>query len=319
MLAKITVIIAGALMLPLAARAQADYPSKPVRIMVASTAGGPLDIVTRNAANWWQKQWGQAFIVENKPGASGIIAVDAVMREAPDGYTLLSTTSGISATLAGMKSAPYSVTRDFAPVGIICGGGVLLTTSTTLPVKTIEALVQYVKSNPGKINFGEPGVLSADVEDLFSRLGIRDNIVHVRYKGGGPAQAAALSGEVHLILGQESLVKNNPEKVRAIAYTGGARYPGLPDVPTIAETVLPGYRYTAWLGFLARAGVPMTILRKLNSELLEFQKTPTALAAARNLNFADDVALDVESMRQLILSEAKKMDELVARGIIVRE
>jgi len=82
---------------------------------------------------------------------------------------------------------------------------------------------------------------------------------------------------------------------------------------------LPGYRYTAWLGFLARAGVPMTILRKLNSELLEFQKTPTALAAARNLNFADDVALDVESMRQLILSEAKKMDELVARGIIVRE
>jgi len=314
---SITAFIAALALAPAVSVAQADYPNRPVRVYVASTAGGPLDIVTRGAANWWSRRLGQSFVVEAKPGGNQLIAIDALMREKPDGYTLLSLTSGVSTSLAQMKAAPYSM-ADFAPIGIICGGAFLLTTSTKLPVKTIEEFVRYAKENPGKINYGEPGVMAVDIEDLFSRLGIRNNITHVRYKGGGPAQIAVLSGEVDLILGQESLVRNNPDKLRALAYTGSARYGALPDVPTISETVLPGYQSAAWLGVVARAGIPLAIAKRLNAELLEFQKTPEAKAPARDLNM-EAMPQDVDTMQQTLRALGKQMEDMIAKGIIKPE
>src|SRR6185369_13866841 len=174
--------LVAAAMLPAVGFGQNEYPSRPVHIYVASTAGGPLDTTARFAANWWQRRLGQPFIVEARPGANQLLAIDALMRERPDGYTLLSVTSGLGSSLASMKAAPYSLTKDFAPIAMICAGGLILTTSTSVPVKTMEEFVRYLKSNPGKVNYGEPGVPVIELDEILNLLGVGASVTRVRYK-----------------------------------------------------------------------------------------------------------------------------------------
>ncbi|HXU78120.1 MAG TPA: tripartite tricarboxylate transporter substrate binding protein [Methylomirabilota bacterium] len=308
--------LVAAAMLPAVGFGQNEYPSRPVHIYVASTAGGPLDTTARFAANWWQRRLGQPFIVEARPGANQLLAIDALMRERPDGYTLLSVTSGLGSSLASMKAAPYSLTKDFAPIAMICAGGLILTTSTSVPVKTMEEFVRYLKSNPGKVNYGEPGVPVIELDEILNLLGVGASVTRVRYKGGDPVQQALLSGEIHFGASRESLVKNNPGKLRALAYTGASRFPWLPDVPTLSETVLPGYQTQSWLGMMGRAGLPTAVSNLLNRELQDALKTPEAETMARTVGMVPTPGT-VDAMRQEIESASKRIENLVQKGILV--
>jgi len=254
------------------------YPSKPVRVIVGYAAGGTVDIVARIVAAKLSEVWAISVLVDNRQGAGGSIAADVAAKANPDGYTLLMCGSGTHAINPAIyRKLPYDPVRDFAPISQIGTTPNVLLVHPSAQAKSVSEFIAYAKANPGKISIASPGVGSPQhfsLELFKSMTGI--DVVHVPYKGGAPALADLLGGQVPALFGNlpTSLKLIKAGKVRALGVTSARRHPQLPDVLTIAESGVPGYEVTTWQGMCAPAEVPKPILAKLNTDLVKVLNMP---------------------------------------------
>jgi tripartite-type tricarboxylate transporter receptor subunit TctC len=266
--------------------AQAEnYPSRPVKIIVPTPPGGPVDVCGRITANYLQTALGQPFVVENRAGAGNTIGSKDAAEATPDGYTLLySAASGLIIAPLLHPDAGYDPLKSFAPVALVGASSNILVVNPSVPAKTVQELVAYAKANPGKVNFssGGIGVLPHLIGEMFkARAGV--DIVHVPYKGGGPSISDLLAGNVQMTFESTSILLPliQAGRLRALAVTSAKRIPQLPEVPTMVESGYPGFVTTAWTGLLAPAHTPDDVIAKLNKVVndgLEKAELKTALA-----------------------------------------
>jgi len=264
-------LAAGAVALPTVSRiawAQV-YPTRPVRIIVGFAPGGATDIMARLIGQWLSERLGQQFIVENRPGAASNVATEAVVNAPPDGCTLLVATSvnAINATL--YEKLNFNLIRDVAPVASIHREPFVMEVNPSVPVKTVPEFIAHAKANPGKINMASAGIGSGNhiAGELFKMMtGV--SLVHVPYRGAGPALVDLLGGQVEVMFAtmSSSIEYVRGGKLRALAVTTATRSPVLPDIPTVAEFV-PGYESSFWTGVGAPKNTPAEIVDKLNKEI----------------------------------------------------
>jgi tripartite-type tricarboxylate transporter receptor subunit TctC len=265
-------LVAGAAALPAVARiarAQA-YPTRPVRIVVGFPAGGGGDIVARLLGQWLSERLGQPFVIENRPGASSNIGTETVVRAPPDGYTLLMVILPPNA-INGMlyDNLNFNFIRDIAPVANVMSVPQVLDVNPSVPAKTVPEFIAYAKANPGKLNMGSGGIGTSQhlAGELFKTMaGV--NLVHVPYRGGAPAIADLLGGQVQVMFDNisESLEYIRAGRLRPLAVTTATRLPALPDLPTVGEFV-PGFEASGWNGVGAPRNTPIEIIDKLNREI----------------------------------------------------
>ena len=264
-------LAAGAAALPAASRfaGAQSYPVRPVRIMSGFPPGGVNDTYARLIAQWLSERLGQQFIVENRPGAGGTIAAESLARAAPDGHTLLLTTSADAWNATLYDSLKFNYVRDVAAVAPIARAPGVLVVHPSLPAKSVPELIAYAKSNPGKIPVASAGIGSAPhmYWELFRSLTGVD-MLHVPYRGGGPAVTDLLGGQVQVYFGTSasSIEHIKAEKLRALAVTTAARVPVLPEIPALAE-FLPSYDASIYVGIVAPRSTPTEIISKLNQEI----------------------------------------------------
>ena len=261
---------AFALCMPLAATAvhAQDYPSKPIRIVVPFPPGGPVDFAARTVGTRMAAQFGQPIVVDNRPGAAGIIGADVVAKSTPDGYTLLLTTGTMSTTPFFYKSLPFDSVRDFAPVTMVVRNtGHVLVVSPNLPARSVRELVAYAKANPGKLNYGSPGYgntlhLAAEYFNLLAGI----KTAHIQDKGTVPALTDLASGQIDLFLPDipTAMPFIQSGRVRALGTSGTQRAKLLPDVPTIDEAGVKGFRFYGWFGLFFRAGTPPATIDRIH-------------------------------------------------------
>jgi tripartite-type tricarboxylate transporter receptor subunit TctC len=253
-----------------------DYPTRPIRIVVPFSPGGAVDGPIRVIAQEMSKRLGAGVIVENKPGAGATIGTDVVAKSSPDGYTLLlaSQTNAISATL--YAKLPYDPIEDFVPISLIGREPGVVVVNPSVPVKTLQELIAYVKERPGKIDYASSG--NGSGQHLFTALlasmtGMKMN--HVPYRGSGQATTDLIGGQVQLAIpGTAGMVGHiKAGRLRALAVTGAARSPQLPDVPTVMESGVRGYEAYVWMGLMAPKGTPAPIIDKLHREVLQALST----------------------------------------------
>jgi tripartite-type tricarboxylate transporter receptor subunit TctC len=280
-------LAAGAAALPAVSRiawAQA-YPSRPVRIIVGFAPGGATDIMARLMGQSLSERLGQQFVIENRPGAASNVGTEAVVNAAPDGYTLLVVTSvnAINATL--YEKLNFNLIRDVAPVASTHREPFVMEANPSVPVKTVAEFIAHAKANPGKINMASAGIGSGNhiSGELFKMMtGV--NLVHVPYRGGGPALVDLLGGQVQVMFAtmSSSIEYVRAGKLRALAVTTATRSPVLPDIPTVAEFV-PGYESSFWTGVGAPRNTPADIVEKLNKEINVALAEPKMIARLADL------------------------------------
>jgi tripartite-type tricarboxylate transporter receptor subunit TctC len=270
------VLLAVAVALGLAVPARAQYPSKPVRVIVPFPPGGPVDGVARQIAHQLAEATGQNFLVENRAGGNSAIGSDFVAKSPPDGYTLLINAS-IFAINPHLVKVPYDVNRDFTPVALLAKGPLVVTVTPGLEAKTVEALIGYGKANPGKLAFaiGSNGSAGHLTTELFKRQAGLDLLI-VPYKGSTPAYADLMSGQIQgfiePVLGALPLIKSG--RIRALAVTSAKPLAALPGVRTVAESGLPGFEFYVWYGLWGPAGMPKDVLERLNAEVNKVLAAP---------------------------------------------
>ena len=253
--------------------AQTAYPVKPVRMIVPSTPGGGPDLMARTIAQKMTEAWGQQVVVEPRPGAGGIIGSEAVAKAAPDGYTLIMGNAGSHAVNPGLyKKLPYDPLKDFVPVVLVSSAPNILIVHPSLPVKTAKDLIALAKARPGELTFGSGsnGSTAHLSGEMFSTMaGIK--LVHVPYKGAPAAALGVITGEISMAILNlpPALPHVRSGKLKALGVSTPKRSAAVPDLPTIAESGLPGYSATAWYGVLAPAGTPRDIIAKLNKEIVK--------------------------------------------------
>jgi tripartite-type tricarboxylate transporter receptor subunit TctC len=254
----------------------AGYPVKPIRIVVGIAPGGGLDAVSRAGAQLIADKWGQSVVVDNRPGGGTVIALELGAQAAPDGYTLLMTTDTLL-VVGAMKRVAFDVRKALEPVVMLTTQPYVLVANPSVPFKTVKELIAYAKAKPGVISYGSSGVgttVHLGMERLASMTGIR--ITHVPYKGTAPALVAVIGGEIQMV--PASSIAATPQmkagKVRGIAVTGLKRVPSLPDVPTVDESGVPGYRMTNSYTLYAPGGTPRPIIRALNQVISDGMHSP---------------------------------------------
>jgi tripartite-type tricarboxylate transporter receptor subunit TctC len=282
----------------------ASYPNRPIRIVVPFAAGGPSDIMARALAQKLNQEWGQPVVVDNRIGASGIIGADAVAKSAPDGYTLLQAQVGDTISVSLYSKLPYNFEKDFAPITLAGLTPFILVTHPSVPAKDVRELIALAKAKPGGLAFGSSGAGTAShlAGELFKSMAQID-IVHVPYKGQAPATADLLGAQIPFMFNNPitSLAHVKAGKLRALAVSTGRRFSQLPEVPTVAESGLPGFDVGFWLGVLAPAGTPRPIVDKLNAAMLKALRDPEVVQRMAGLgveiigNSADEFARVVRS------------------------
>jgi tripartite-type tricarboxylate transporter receptor subunit TctC len=255
--------------IPGGASAQA-YPTKPVRLLVTYAAGGASDIVSRVVAAKLSESLGQQVVVDNRPGASGILASELLIRSTPDGHTLIHVNVAHGANPALYAKLPYDTAKDFAPVALLALLPTILVTHPTLPASSVRELIALVKAKPGSLNYASAGIGSANhlAMELFMReTGI--DATHVPYKGGGPAIADLLGGQIPMmfITIPPALPHAKAGKLRVLVVSSAKRAPTLPDVPTPAESGIPAFEFNEWQAILTTRGTPRATVAKLSSEI----------------------------------------------------
>jgi len=246
-----------------------DYPSRPVRIIVPVAPGGALDIIARVMGQWLSERLGQPFVIENRPGAGTNVGIEAAVRAPADGYTLLLIPASVTTNATLYKNLNFNFIRDIVPIAMISSLPLVMEVNPTIPAKTVAEFIAYAKANPGKISMASGGSGSASHVggELFKMMtGI--DMVHVPYRGGAPALADLIAGQVQVMFSPlpESIGAIKAGSVRALAVTSTTRSQVLPDVPTVAETV-PGFEASTWQGIGAPKDTPAEIVDKLNREI----------------------------------------------------
>jgi tripartite-type tricarboxylate transporter receptor subunit TctC len=261
---------------PAFAQAQA-YPTKPVRLVVPYPPGGPTDIVARVVAQKLSEQLGQQFIIDNRPGAGGNTGAELVARSPADGYTLVVATTAHAINPSLFKNLGYSLSKDLAPVSLLTSGPLVIVANPSLPAKNVAELIALAKAKPGELNFASSGNgqsthLSAEL--FASMAGVKMN--HIPYKGSAPALTDTMGGQTQLMF--DTMLSAMPHvkggKLKALAVTSATRSPVAPDVPTVAESGLPGYEAIAWNGLLAPAHTPPDVLARLSTALKKVLAAP---------------------------------------------
>src|ERR1017187_10091923 len=275
-------LVAGTAALPVitrVVRAQ-TYPTRPLHLIVGFPAGGPQDIVMRLLGQWLSERLGQSFVIENRPGASGNVGAEAVVRAAPDGYTLLSVSSpnAINATL--YNNLNFTFIRDISPVASIMRVPLVMEVNPSVPVKTVPEFIAYAKANPGKINYASAGIgtpqhVSAEMFKMMTGV----EMVHVPYRGAAPALTDLIGGQVQVMIDTTpaSMQHIRSGRLRPLAVTTATRADALPDLPTVGDFV-SGYEATSWFGIGALKNTPAEIIEKLNKEINAAIADPTIKA-----------------------------------------
>src|SRR5262245_11445416 len=270
MIKRLAAIVLTAAIAALCATAHAQsYPAKPVRLMVPFPPGGSNDVVGRMIAFQLSDRLGKSVVVDNQGGAGGIIGTEAVARANPDGYTLL-LISVAHAFGSSMYKLPYDPIGAFAPVSILGTGPVALCVNAKLPVKTLGDLLALARSKPGELNYATAGVGSFQhLSSALFKLQSGVDIVHIPFKGGGPAMADVVAGNTQIVIGSliQMLPQINSGRLKVLGVGSPKRVPALPDVPTISEGGVPGYEATNWWGMVAPAGTPRAVIDRLHGEL----------------------------------------------------
>lgn len=270
----LVIAVACALAAPVAAQ---TWPVRPVRIIVPFSPGGGVDTVTRFLAQKLSEQTGGSFVVDNRPGGAGILGAGLVARAAPDGYTLLTSAPEFSINPSMRSKLPYDPFKDFAYISQLTAGQFMLASHPSVPVKTVKQLIALAKARPDQLNYGSSGTggINHLAGALFqSMTGIR--WVHVPFKGAGPSTIGLIGGHIDFVFASTTgLVEPaRAGKVRAIAVTGPKRFTELPEVPTIAESGVPGYYVTGWYGFYAPVGTSAEIVQRLHAEARRALNSP---------------------------------------------
>lgn len=254
-----------------------DFPSKPIRIIAPTSPGGLIDIATRILGQRMTEVTGQTIVIENRAGASTNIGTEFVARAPGDGYTLLSTTLTLVVNPSMFAKLPFNVEKDFVPISLVIAAPYVISVHPSVPAKNIKELVALAKAKPGALNYASGGNgtnFHIAAELLKNQTGI--TMVHVPYKGGGPALAALLGGEVDLTIPSlaAALPHANVGKLRALAITTTKRAPLVPNMPTVAESGYPGYSFSSWVGVLAPSSTPPAIVSTLHGTIVKAMRTP---------------------------------------------
>ncbi len=280
-----------ALLLAIATPASAAWPERPIRLVLPFPAGGPTDTLARQLAQQLQLELGQSVVVDNRAGANSAIGSDIVAKSPADGYTLLFNAS-IFAINPHLVQLPYDIYRDFTPIALVAKAPLLIAVNRDLPVKDVRALIAYAKANPGKLNFGIGSNGSAGhlaQESLRSTAGV--DIVMVPYKGSSPAYVDLIGGRLQgftdPVLGALPQVQGGT--VRALAVTSAKRLAILPDVPTVAESGVPGFVFHSWYGLWGPANLPRPIVERLNAAITRWVTSPDVRAQFEQLGYATQI------------------------------
>ena len=309
--------IGSALLLSrIGARAADAYPAKPVRLVVAWPPGSSADTSARLLAQKLGESLGQSFIVDNRPGASGIIGTESVLRAPADGYTLLFNTANHASNKVVFPKLSYDPVADFMPVSMVHRNVLSISVHPSLPVKTLEDFLQYAKAKPGTLSFGTPGLGTPHQlagELLKQRAGI--DMVHIPYKGGGPAVADLISGQIPVSVASLAAVMPfmRTGRVRVVAVTDPTRYDEIKDVAAVAET-FPGFDVSGWSGLFALAGTPPEIVARLNAEVMRILNLPDT---RRSMNAAGLVASvsTPEALGKLVRDDIERWMLVVKSGV----
>jgi len=306
-------------LLPQASMAQ-TYPTHPIRLIVPFPPGGSNDIVGRMAATQLGERLGQAVVVDNRGGAGGTIGTDIAAKAAPDGYTLLLVSVAHAFNPAMYKKLPYDPEKSFAPIGMVGAGPVALMVNPAVPVHSVKELIELAKAKPGQLNYATAGIGSFQhlASELF-KLQTGVDMVHVPYKGGGPAMMDTIAGQAQINMA--SLIQVIPHaksgKLRLLATSGTKRSALFPDVPTVAETV-PGYDATNWWGLIAPAGTPQPVIAKLSSELEALLRSDETRKRVESEG-ADVIRMTPAEFGRFISEEMQKWAKVVKQAGIQAE
>jgi tripartite-type tricarboxylate transporter receptor subunit TctC len=254
-----------------------DYPTRPVRIIVPFGAGGPADVTARLIGNILQDGLGQPFVIEDRPGAGGVIGTVEAAKSAPDGYTLLMMSNTQTANESLVPQRKYELMRDLVPIAPVNYSDLVIVVNPQVQAKTLQEFIALAKSQPGKLNYASSGQGTPYhmAGELFKAMAGID-LVHVPYRNSGEARSGVIGGQVQMMIDAVTTMAPNVEagQVRALATTGKTRSDVLPNVPTVNDAGVPGYEATIWLGFMAPAGTPKPIIDKLNAAINAAVKRP---------------------------------------------
>ena len=273
-------LMALALTLAQTERSFAEYPDRPIRLLLPFPAGGAVDFVARVMTAKMAEDLGKPFVIENKSGAGGIVATEAVAKSSPDGYTLLLTTPNHTINAALQPTLPYDTEKDLVPISVVATVPEVLVSHPSAPFKTFAEFVAYAKQNPGKLNYASAGIGTLPhltMELLLQRVGVK--VTHVPYRGAAPAMTDLLSGVVQLKL--DTYATSNPQVVagglRMLGIASNHRSALMPDTPTIAELGLPGYEGNLWIGMMAPAGTPKAVIDRLAAASAKVARDPSVM------------------------------------------
>ena len=302
--------------------AHAAYLEKPVRLIGPGAPGGAADTLARVVATAVAERWGQPIIIDNRPGATGLIANDAAAKAAPDGYTLgLATLSTFVVANVVAKKLPYKPAQDFTPIAMMCASPNLLSVTPSLPVKTLAELIAYAKANPNKLFYGSSGSGSAlhVVTELF-RASAGIDITHAPYKSNPAAEMDLASGQIQLMIGNITSMEPHVKtgRLRALAVTGPKRSPLLPNVPTMAEAGVPAAEMMTWGGILGPANMPEAVVQKINTEFNAVLNDPKLIKRLADLG-CDSAPTSLSTFTELIKTESERWGAVVKKNNITAD
>src|SRR5688572_15515351 len=322
MVASLLWLVHGQLAAAQEQKGATDYPSRPIRIIIGYAPGGTSDIMSRILGVHLTQAWGQQVVVDNRPGASAQIATDLVAKAAPDGYTLFLTPSGTHTSNVSLyKKLRYDTVKDFAPITLFAWVSNMIVTHPTTPINTLQDLIKMAKEKPGQLTYASVGAGSVShlsAELLKNITGI--NMVHVPYKGGGPALTAIASNETTIMFA--AVPSATPfvqsKRIKPLVVTSPKRVPTLPDVPTASEAGAPGLEVMEWYGVLAPAGTPRPIINKLRDEIVKIIRKPEVTSRFGELGadpvgstpaeFAKQIESDIRMWAKVIKSAGLRAD-----------
>ncbi len=296
------------------------YPAKPIRMVVGFPPGGGNDIIARMIGAKMQETWGQPVVIDNKPGANSIIAAEHVAKSAPDGYTLLvNATGGMSVNPVLYTKLPYDPLKDFVPISMVGIFPLVLVVHPSVPAKSVQELVAYARANPGKLDYSAGSTAFQVATEMLKQMTGTD-IRHIPYKGSAAAIAAVIAGDV-----QMTIVDTPPlaaqikaGKVKALGVTAAKRAAAMPELPTVAESGVPGYEMVLWIGVFAPAGTPREIVSKLNAEIVRIVRLPDIRAELAGMG-VDPVGNTSEQMAEWIRREIARFGPVVKAANIQAE
>jgi tripartite-type tricarboxylate transporter receptor subunit TctC len=296
-------------------QAQSDYPSKPVRMIVGFPPGGGIDLSARLYSATLQQAFNTPFVVENKPGGTGLLAGEYVAKAAPDGYTLLVAASGqMTINPVLIPKHPYDTVRDFAAITMLAQFPMVIAVNPSFPAKTLAELIALAKAQPGRLNYSHGGAAHQVAGEMFNQaLGL--DIRSIPYKGGAPAVMAAIAGDVPIVIVDSAAANSQIRagRLRVLAVTSAERTPLVPGAPTVAESGLPGYDIGVWAGLFAPAGTPAAIVSRLYQETVRAMNSPEVREKLKGIGM-DPGGMPPEQLSAMIKSDIEKYGPIVKKA-----